>query len=35
MSIIFGFWGIKNALEGKIFIIPIIGKYFEKLKILK
>lgn len=35
ISIMFGFWGIKNALEGKIFIIPIIGKYFEKLKILK
>ena len=34
-SIIFSFWGIKNSLEGKIFIIPIIGKYFKKLKILK
>ena len=34
ISIILGFWGIRSALKGKIFIIPIIGKYFEKIKIL-
>lgn len=34
IAVIFSFWGIKSALTGKIFIIPVIGKYFEKLKIL-
>ena len=34
IAIIFAFWGIKNALSGEIFIIPIIGKYFEKIKVL-
>jgi len=33
ISILFGFWGIRSSLRGKIFIIPIIGKYFEKIKI--
>ena len=33
ISIVLGFWGIRSALKEKIFIIPIIGKYFEKMKI--
>ncbi len=33
ISVIFCIWGIIRALNEKIFIIPVLGKYFERIKI--
>lgn len=33
ISIVVCVWGIMRALNEKIFIVPILGKYFERIKI--
>jgi uncharacterized membrane protein len=33
ISIIICIWGVERALNEKILVVPVLGKYFEKIKI--